>query len=374
MKRVLHIFLNCGGDKAKSACSGDRKEKIELLGGQKSVKKYYVVVLLVLFAVSTLLSGCGSTPEKPAAAPAAQKFVYKLGHVYAPDHPFNAGMKEMADSIKAKSNGRLEIQVYPAAQLGSEKDMGDSLSRGLVDLGIIGPGELGKRYKPVLAFDGPYTFRDADHAVKVARGDIGKGLWAALEKESKIKTLDTLYYGTRWLTTSKKEVKTPEDMKGLKIRVPDQPMSIAIAKAMGASPTPMALSEAYLALSQGVADGQENPIATIVTQKFLEVQKYLVLTGHVVQMTPLVINADKFAALPADLQKILTDEVKTATDKINAKVKGDEGKIIDDVRKAGKVTVVTPDGDAFRKATRVVVDDNKASWGPELYDKIQAVK
>ena len=339
------------------------------------MKKYFIILVLVLFAASTLLSGCGSAPtsEKPAA-PAAQKFVYKLGHVYAPDHPFNAGMKEMAESVKAKSNGRLEIQVYPAAQLGSEKDMGDSLSRGLVDMAIIGPGELGKRYKPVLAFDGPYTFRDADHAVAVARGDIGKGLWAALEKESKIKTLDTLYYGTRWLTTSKKEVKTPDDMKGLKIRVPDQPMSIAIAKAMGASPTPMALSEAYLALSQGVADGQENPIATIVTQKFLEVQKYLVLTGHVVQMTPLVINSDKFAALPADLQKILSDEVKTATDKINTKVKGDEGKIIEDVRKAGKVTVVTPDGAAFRKATRIVVDENKASWGADLYDKIQAVK
>jgi tripartite ATP-independent transporter DctP family solute receptor len=282
-------------------------------------------------------------------------------------------MDKLVEKVKKDSDGKLIINHYPAAQLGSEKDIADGVVNGIVDMAIIGPGELGKRFKPVLVFDGPYVFRDMDHMQKVTNGPVGQELWDQMAKETGIRALNTLYYGTRYVTTSKVPVKTPADLKGLKLRTPDQPLSVANAKAMGANPTPMALSEVYLALQQGVVDGQENPIPTIASQKFNEVQKYINLTGHVVQATPVVISQKKLDSLPEDLRKILVDAVNEIAPEINQEILDNEKATLEEFKKGG-MEVVESDVDAFRQATQSVIKEFEDTWGKGLYEKIQEVK
>ena len=162
-------------------------------------------------------------------------------------------------------------------------------------------------------------------------------------------------------------------MKGFKLRTPDQPLSMAIAKAMGANPTPMALSEVYLALQQGVVDGQENPIPNIYANKFHEVQSYVNLTAHVIQLTPIWINKKKWDALPEAYKKAVQESVDSLVPQINQWIKDDEIAQLELMKKGG-VQVVQSDLDAFREATKGVYKDFENRWGAGLYEKIQSVK
>jgi tripartite ATP-independent transporter DctP family solute receptor len=319
------------------------------------------LALLVVFAMGTITYS------------ATEPITFKLGHVYAPDHPFSKGMVKLAANVKKRSKGRLVINVYDSGTLGSEKDLADGLINGFVDMAIVGPGELGKRFKPILIFDGPYVFRNVEHMSKVTGGPVGQKLFEEMEKKIGIHELVVIYYGARYVTTSKFLIKTPADMKGIKIRTPDQPLSVANIKAMGANPTPMALSEVYLALQQGVVDGQENPIPTIASQKFNEVQKYIILTGHVTQCSPVVVSARKLASLSASLRKILIAETNKVGPAINQEIIKQEKSLLSEFQKGG-MTVIKPDIKAFRKAAYSVIKQFENTWGPGLYEKIQGVK
>ncbi|MFA6507023.1 MAG: sialic acid TRAP transporter substrate-binding protein SiaP [Treponemataceae bacterium] len=329
------------------------------------MKRVAIIGLSVFLCASTFVfAGGGTETVKPVN--------YKIAHVYQPDHPFSAGMKQLGAMVSEKTGGKFTITEFPAGQLGSEKDLSDGLVNGVLEMAIIGPGEIGKRYKPVLIFDGPFIFRDFSHAEKVLSGDIGKELWGGLEKQTGLMNLTTLYYGTRYVT-SKKAIKTPEDMKGMKLRAPDMPLSVANAKAMGANPTPMALAEVYLALQQNVVDGQENPIPTIYTQKFYEVQSHISLTGHVLQLTPVFISKKKFDALPAAYQKALLESIAAVAPTINKAVADAESKWLGEMKAKG-MQVVQPDVEAFRVATQPVIKQFEGQWGAGLYERIQAVK
>jgi len=339
-------------------------------------KRILSIIASAVFFLTSLLAGCATGQKQGQQDQTGQTATttLKLAHSYAPTHLFNKASENIAAKVKERSGGKMEIKLFPAGQLGSEKDLADSVSANSLDMAIIGPGEMGKRYKPVLIFDGPYIFRDVDHALKVADGEVGKELWDGLAKASNIRVLRTLYYGTRFITTSSREVKTPADMVGLKLRVPDQPMSVANAKAMGASPTPMALSEVYLALQQNTVDGQENPIATIMANKFNEVQNYLMLSGHVIQITPITISQKKLDSLPEDQKKILMDAINEEVEITNKQMVEDEDKMINDFGAMPNHKVVEVDKDAFRKATQSVISENESTWGAGLYEKIQAVQ
>lgn len=242
-----------------------------------------------------------------------------------------------------------------------------------IDMAIIGPGELAKRHKPIFIFDGPYVFRDVDHLLKTVASPVGQEMWNALATSSNIRVLNAFYYGKKHITTAKKAVRSPADMKGLKFRVIDSPMNVAIAKAFGASPVPMAFSELYLSLQQGVVDGQENPIPTIISQKFYEVQKYLILSGAITQAAPMAISEKKYKALPADLRKILTDSLNKMIVNVNNEIIASEKNQIEFLKGKG-MEVVEPDHGAFKEAAKVVIEQFEPQWGSGLYEKIQNVK
>lgn len=328
------------------------------------------ILLVIILGTALVTSGCGQKQE--AASSEVKPIVFKIAHVQAIDHPYTPGVKKLAAEVKEKSKGRLILEDYPASQLGSEKDNADGVGNNILDMAVISPGEMAKRYKPISIFDAPYAFRDVDHVMKVVNGPVGEELWKPFAEKTNIKVLSAVYYGKRQVTSSKL-VRTPADMKGLKLRTPDTAISVAVGKAMGASPTPMAVAEVYLALQQGVVDGQENPIPTIIGQKFNEVQKYLVLTGHVIQTNEFVISDKKFKALPPDLQKILVEAVQKHAVEISKVIADMENSKIEDLKKGG-MQVIEPDVAAFRQATSVVVKQFENDWGVGLFEKIQAVK
>ncbi len=320
-----------------------------------------LVFVLAAMAVSCRFAGA----EEP-------RIEYKFGHLYHPGHPFTRGAELLAAKVKEKTGGGFVINVYPAGQLGSEKDLCDSVVNNIIQFCIMASGEIGKRYKPILVIDSPFLFDDYAHAQKVLASDVVKELWAGLEKATRIRMMAPLYYGTRYVT-SKKPITRPEDMKGMKLRSPDMPLSMANARAMGANPTPMALSEVYLALQQNVVDGQENPVPTTYTQKFYEVQSHLALTGHVLQLAPIFMSVRAYDKLPDSYKKALDEAMAEIKPIIDADVLKEEKAMLDDMKAKG-MTVTEVDKEAFREATRVVIREFEGSWGPGLYEKIRAIK
>jgi tripartite ATP-independent transporter DctP family solute receptor len=189
-----------------------------------------------------------------------------------------------------------------------------------------------------------------------------------------MRILGTTYYGTRQLTTSSKQVKTPADLTGFKLRVPENDVFKAMAEAWGAKPTPMNFGELYLALKQGAVDGQENPLPTIKSGKFDEVQKFLVLTGHIITPRLVVVNETFWKGLkPAD-QKIIEDAVAAGIAWQNAELAKQEKELVETFKAAG-MTVVPVDVEAFRKpVVSAVVPKFEAKWGKGTYEKLQDMR
>ncbi len=308
-----------------------------------------------------------------AAVTSAWAVDLRINTIYAPAHIIQRALVRMAKEVNETPGTGMNISVYDSSVLGNEKDSSAAVAMGTLEMAGIGPGELGKRFAKVLVLDSPYNFRDNDHMQKVATSEFGKKLWDETAAATNIRVLACYYLGSRFVTTSKVAVKVPADLDGLKLRVPDQPISIANIAAMGAKPTPMAFGEVYMGLQQGVVDGQENPLSQIMSAKFYEVQPYLSTTGHVTQMVMLIVNEDVYQALSAEDKKLLTDKaIKYAKEASDENIKFEES-ALEEIKSKG-VTVVDADKDAFRKATYPVIQQFAKRWGEGLYEQIQEIQ
>ncbi len=168
---------------------------------------------------------------------ASAKTVFKLAHVYNPGHAWDKGAHHVAKLVKEKSGGEIEIQVFPASQLGTEEQITEAVIFGSVDMCVSGAGQIGNLFKPISICEMPYTFKDNNHVLRFAKSDIAQKMFSDLEKEFNIKVVGTSSFGIRQLT-SNKPVKSPADLKGFKLRVPEQNICVAYAKAMG-DPNPL---------------------------------------------------------------------------------------------------------------------------------------
>ena len=214
-----------------------------------------------------------------AGAAQAQQVTIRWGDVVGGTHPSVQMIDRIAADAKAKSNGRIVIQSFPGGQLGGSRDMIDAVANGAQQVVTEGAANFGAWVPSISVVEAPYVWRDAAHLQKAMNGPIGEEFNQTLVKARGMRILGTTYYGTRHITTTSKEVRGPADMVGFKLRVPENDVFKAMAEAWGAKPTPMNFGELYLALKQNVVDGQENPLPTIKSGKFDEVQKYLVLSG-----------------------------------------------------------------------------------------------
>lgn len=308
------------------------------------------------------------------AAPAVAQTVLKWGDVLAGSHASVKMIDMVANEVRAKTGGRIEIQSYPGGQLGGSRDMIEAVSNGIQELVTEGAANFGQWVPAISIVEAPYIWRGIDHLNAVMNGAMGEDVNKLLVEKRNMRILGTTYYGTRQLTTSNKPVRTVSDMGGFKLRVPENDVFLAMAKSWGARPTPMNFNELYLALKQNVVDGQENPLPTIDSGKFYEVQKYLVLTGHIITPRLVVINEGvwkKFS--PAD-QKVLKDAVAVGIKWNNDEILKAEETLVDKFKAAG-MTVIEPDVEEFRKAVLSTVPAQfEAKWGKGTWEAIQATK
>ena len=260
----------------------------------------------------------------------------------------------------------------PASSLGKETDINQGLTLGTVDIIYTGQLFAGRTYGPLAIGGAPFMFRDFDHWKRYATSPLFAELSEGYrQKSGGNKVVAITYYGERHVT-SNKAINRPEDMKGLKIRVPDAPLYTMFPRAVGANPTPIAFAEVYLALQNGTVDAQENPLPTIDAKKFYEVQKYVVLTGHITDALLTIVGGPTWNKLSEADRKIFEDVLREAAAKATAEIVDIEKKMSAEFTRRGK-TVVAVDRKPFRDATMKLHNGPDATWPKDVYDKLQAL-
>ena len=307
-----------------------------------------------------------------AATGAFAQTKLKWAHVYETSEPFHTASVWAAEEIKKRSNGRYLIDVYPASQLGKENDINQGLTLGTVDIIISGSSFAAKSFPRIGVTYYPYTFRGVEHLLAYTRSDIYRELSKGYEEKSGHPIIATTYYGVRH-TTSNKAVAKCADMKGLKIRVPDVPAYLAMPRACGANTSPIAFAEVYLALQNGTVEAQENPLTTIEAKKFYEVQKNIVLTGHIVDHLNTIVAGGLWKKLSDADKKMFTEVTQEAAAKASSEVAAREKELVA-VFKGKGLNVVEVDKEEFRSTVLKNVTFESFGYQKADWDKIQAIK
>jgi tripartite ATP-independent transporter DctP family solute receptor len=320
-----------------------------------------------------LLAACALAAAGLAQTGLAQaQTKLKWAHVYETSEPFHKWSVWAGDEIKKRTNGRYEVQVFPASTLGKEADINQGLTLGTVDIILTGASFAARSYQPLAISYFPFIFRDAEHQLKYAQSDVFKELAAGYDKASGNHVVALNYYGARHVT-SNRPIAKPEDMKGLKIRVPDAPAYLAFPRALGANPTPIAFAEVYLALQNGTVEAQENPLPTIEAKKFYEVQKNISLTGHIVDSLLTVVSGQTWSKLSDADKKIFTEVMHEAADKTGREIIASEARLVDEFKKKGN-NVIVVDKAAFREAVLKATKPADQGYRQADYDKIISIK
>ena len=296
----------------------------------------------------------------------------KWAHVYETSEPYHKWSVWAADEFKKRTNGKYEIQVFPASSLGKESDINQGLQLGTVDIILTGASFASNSYPRLAVSYYPFTFRDADHVVKYGQSEVFKELTEGYKKATGNTVTALTYYGARH-ATSNKLFKNCDEMKGLKIRVPDSPAYTALPRACGANPTPIAFAEVYLALQNGTVDAQENPLPTIDAKKFYEVQKYITLTGHILESLVTIVASPAWSKMNDADKKTFDAVLWEASNRASQDIVDAENKLVAEFEKRGK-TVNKVDRAPFAAAVRGPLTAADAPWPRELFDRIQAIK
>lgn len=322
------------------------------------------------FGLKTLL---GATALIIASALAAQaQTALKWAHVYETTEPFHTESVWAAEEIAKRTDGRYKIDVFPASQLGKEADINQGLKLGTVDMIISGSSFAARDYKPIGVTYFPYIFRDPAHLIAYTKSDVFKRLAKGYEDKTGNIIAAVSYYGTRH-TTSNTPIEKCGDMAGLKMRVPDVPAYLAMPRACGANTTPIAFAEVYLALQNGTVDAQENPLTTIDAKKFYEVQKNIVLTGHIVDHLNTLISKSRWASLSDEDKKIFVEVMQQAAERTTKIIEERENALVEDFKKRG-LTVTEVDKADFEKNVLDKVTFEEFGYDKADWEAIRAIQ
>jgi TRAP-type transport system periplasmic protein len=315
--------------------------------------------------------GLPSSLWRPAQA-AAGKVLIKIATGVAPDHPENVGARKIKELVEKKAGDRIEVQVFTDGQLGDQRTMVENMRNGTLEITWVTVGFFGS-YEPILnVFESGYLFRDSWHSYKVFDGPTGNEVRALVEKHG-VKLLGYYEAGLRHVTNNVRPIVTPEDIKGLKIRVPQAKYSLSTLKYMGANPVAMSFGELYTAMQQKVVDGQENPVSNIYKSKFYEVQKYISLTGHQHLTHMVMYSAKLWDQLPADLQKVVRDSVVESQETQRKAVRDDDETLLRELKAKG-MQANEANREAFRKAMQPQREEAAKEYGPKAKEWIERVE
>ena len=306
----------------------------------------------------------------------AADYTIKLGYIGSESHPTMTVMKEVfAKQIEEGSEGKIKVELYPNGQLGGDRELCEGVQLGAIQMAIPSSSVLAGFEKRIQALDLPYLFTTREAAFAAVDGVLGEKL-NALTAEKGILILGYQENGFRHVTNSRKPIRTPDDMKGLKIRTMENPMHIAFFKALGANPTPMSWGELYTALQQGTVDAQENPYAMIDDGKFYEVQKYVSETGHVFSFEVLIANKAFVDGLPEALRDLVLKAAKDATEAQRKAMAEEEESFKRKVTEAGMSAnaLTAEEKKPFVEATAEVYPQFADELGQDLMEIIRQVQ
>lgn len=343
--------------------------------------KKSIILLLLISLLITSLTGCSkpAAPATPApapgtpAAPVAQDPVtLKLGHTGVVGHFYQEGSEEFARLVNEKTNGVVTVEVYPSDQLGNQRSSVEGAQIGTQDLVLTSSMILANFDESIGVFDLPFIFPDRETAYKAMDGEVAKEIEAKFEAKGLI-FLGWWENGFRHITNNKRPIEKPEDLKGLKIRVPESAVYIDTFTALGASATPISMGELFSALQLKTVDGQENPAGHVITQKFFEVQDFISLTGHFYTAEPLVMSKIVFDKMTPEVQQALREAGKEAGEferKRSAELEQDYLKQIEETG----MTITKPDLKPFQDAVKPVIEKYQAIYGENLTKLLELSK
>lgn len=341
--------------------------------------KRYNLLLVCIICLSLILVGCGSKESAPTggeerqegdpAQAAEDRTVLKVGHINAPDHPWNIALEGFAEDVLEATDGEVEIQVFPSSQLGGERDMAEGLKLGTLEMGLFGTGALQSLDERLIIEELPYAWSIRENAYEALDGELGDALNEIL-KEHSIIGISYWEAGYRHITNSVRPINSLEDLKGLKLRVPEAEMRIDTFKDLGALPTPLAFSEVFTALQQGTVDGQENPLATIAASKFNEVQDHLTLSGHIWGSALLGISEQAWNSLSQEHQDIIIEKAEIWKEKEREMIREAEQELVEQMKESG-MQVTEPDVEEFKAAAESVWTKYEDVLGKDLVDIVR---
>ncbi len=326
------------------------------------MKKILGLVLMVL-VVSTVFAGGGKE--------GSDTFELKFAHIADESNSWHKAAMKFKEIVEAKSEGRIEVKLYPNNQLGSEVEVIQSIQTGTADMTIT--ADTLQKWAPALGVMGAaYMIDDSAHLERVVEGKVGETIESEILSKTGLKPIAWFERGPRFLT-SNKPIPTPDDLSDVVIRVPDVPMYVAVWDALGAKPTPMAFNEVFTSLQQGVIDAQENPLALIKSGGFYEVQDYVNKTEHVRGWIYVVIGDKKFNSMPADLQQIVLDAAQEMQTYERELMRADEKQLQAFLEENG-MTFVDVDQDKFSAKVQSAVIEKLTAEQKELYDIARSLK
>ena len=341
--------------------------------------KKKLLALLMMAVLAFSLAACGGGGDSGSADSGdgegfagGQTFTVKIGHSDTTTNLINVSLENFAKYVEEQSGGAVQVDIYAAEQLGSNSEMAEMIEMGSLDAMMMPQGQEATLAPKINTLGLPFLFSDYESVYKVLDSEIGDELVADLADHNMIQ-LAYWENGLRQTTNSKKPINTAADFKGLKIRTPEDAMTIAIFTALGASPSPLAFSELYLALQQGTFDGQENPISNIHANNFQDVQKYLAMTNHKYECKNMIFSLTSWNKYPEDVQNLLKEAAKIYGDEHRKAIVDSQETMLKELEEAG-MEVTYPDIADLQAATASVYDDFYAEndWAEDLVTRIKA--
>lgn len=340
------------------------------------MKKSVFITIIGLLVIALTLTGCGGGEQKDqtkGTSSADGAIEIKCASVGSDTHPYTIMAETFKEIVEKKTDGKITVSVFPNAQLGSEREAAEGVRMGTIQMTTVtADGTLPAWVPELQIFSIPYLFRDRDHTYTVLDGEVGEELGELLYNQG-FKSLGFCELGWRHFTNNVRPASKPEDLKDLKLRVQEAKIWFELVEALGATPTPIPFGELYTALQQRTVDGQENPVASIRSMKFYEVQKYLTLDGHTYAPGAVIMNPDFFDSLDPDLQQAVEESAKEAIEKQREIIANQEAEDLEYLKEQG-MEVIEADRDAFVKVTEDIPEKVQDQVPLSLVEKVKSVQ
>lgn len=322
---------------------------------------------LTMLALAGLLAG---------AAPVEAKQVLRISTPAVPDDWHTKMLYVFKDELEKTAPGRFDVQIHHSGTLFKQGTEPAAMARGNLEMALISMQDVAKQIPEYSLFTAGYLIRDPDHQQKVFGGPIGEEIYRKVSDAMDVQMLQVAYLGTRQVNLRDvRNVRTPADLAGVKLRMPGSKEWLFLGQALGANPTPLAFNEVYLALKTGTIDGQDNPLPTVKATKFYEVTKLLVLTGHLVDGVFLAMSSKAWKAMPPDLQKKVRDAALAGAKFNNENRIKEEQSLVDFFKKEG-LTITVPDVEAFRRHVQKAYLESEfsKSWPKGMLERVNETK